>query len=94
MAQEAAGSRERPASDGRFIDSQYINGDPVWVVYQGTAEEWLFTEKPQSVFNFAHGDLIAVAGEDPGLYGYRFVARDCLFSSKEDAADECRKRNG
>ena len=94
MAREEVGSRESPSPDGRFIDDVWINGDPVWVVYRGSKERWCFTEKPQSVWNLAHGDMIAVAGENVDLYGYRFVARDSMFHSREDAERECNKRNG
>lgn len=77
----------------RFIDDKWLNGDPVWVVYRGPDEVWLSTVKPQSVFNYAHGDMIAVAGEDPYLYGYRFVPRDQMFTSREAAENECARRN-
>ena len=84
-----------PAMDqrGAFIDPAHLNGDPVWVVYKSPANEWLATHKPQSIFEFAYGDKISIAGEDPYLYGFRFVDREDIFTSREAAEDECARRN-
>lgn len=84
----------QPSSDtARFYDHEWLNGDPVWVVYRGPEEEWFFTEKPQSVYEYACRDLIAVAGEDPHLYGFRFVDRSLMFHSRQEAENECERRN-
>lgn len=93
MVREDAGTLERPGPDGRFIDAEWLNGDPCWVLYRVSEREWIVTAKPQSIFNLALGDKIAVAGEEPHLYGYRFVDRDCMFHSREEAENECRRRN-
>ena len=74
------------------IHEKFLNGDPVWVLYKKD-DEWLVTAKPQSIYNFAYGNLLAVAGEEPGLYGWRFVDESNLFLDREAAEAECQKRN-
>lgn len=78
---------------GRFVDDEWLNGDPAWVVYRGPEEKWIATAKPQSVFHHALGPMVAVAGEEPHLYGHRFVNRDQMFHSLEAAENECSRRN-
>ena len=94
---------QKTDSEGRFIDDTWLNGDPVWVLYELPIEkgellknwkrEWIVTDKPQSIYHYALESKIAVAGEEPHLYGYRFVDRDCIFTSREKAEAECECRN-
>lgn len=80
-------------AEGKFIDDRFLNGDPVWAIYQNDAGEWIETGHPQTVFNYAYGDRIAIAGEDPFLYGYHFASKADLFMSRQEALDECARRN-
>lgn len=79
---------------GSFVDNQWLNGDPVFIVYRVPGESFIATAKPQSIYNFALGaNKIAIAGEEPHLYGYRFVDRADMFPTREAAEDECARRN-
>lgn len=79
--------------EGRFIDHEYLNGDPVWAVLKNEDGAWLPTAKPQTIHNYAYGNMLAVAGEEPALYGYQFVERTNLFPSYAEAEAECQRRN-
>lgn len=84
---------QTPEKDGRFVDDEWLNGDPVWVIYRDADYQWIVTAKPQSIFDYAFREMLAVAGEEPGLYGHRFVSRDCMFHDQKVAQDECNRRN-
>lgn len=83
----------------KVIDHQFMNGDPVHVV---TREKFGAVWKvSKDVFQIAGeiatfgiiGDLLAVDDGKSGLHSRYFVPRGNLFLSRQEAQNECNRRN-